>query len=82
MHALHIILLQALEPQTSLVTRLTDQIFTVVLLCTISWLLWQRITKVQDRLDVYLSEDRKEMSEVISNNTEVMKEVVTQLKKN
>jgi hypothetical protein len=70
------ILLQiAIDPASTLLTRLTDQLFTIVLLVTISWLLWKRITKVQDRMDTYLSEDRKEMSEVIKNNTSVMQGV-------
>lgn len=77
------ILLQAVptvDPSTNLWTRVGDQLFTIVLLVTISYLLWQRITKVQDRLDNYLNEDRKEMQEVINNNTEVMKEVLHKLK--
>lgn len=79
---MHSILLQiSAEPASTLFTRLTDQLFTIVLLVTISWLLWKRITKVQDRMDQYLNDDRKEMSEVIKNNTQVMQEVVSTLKK-
>lgn len=84
---MHQILLQ-IDPSNTFITRLGDQLFTVVLLATISWALWKRITKVQDRMDTYLSEDRKQMSEVISavkdqmkESTEVMKEVINQLKK-
>jgi hypothetical protein len=68
------------DPTGTFITRLGDQLFTIVLLATISWLLWKRITKVQDRMDAYLSEDRKEMSEVIKNNTTVMEAVTDILK--
>ncbi len=77
---MHTILLQA-DPTSTLFTRLGDQLFTIVLFATISWLLWKRITKVQDRMDAYLSEDRKEMSEVIKNNTTVMQGVTEILNK-
>lgn len=80
---LAILLQVAIDPTSTLLTRLTDQLFTIVLLVTISWLLWKRITKVQDRMDTYLSEDRKEMSEVIKNNTSVMQgvtEILSEIK--
>ena len=73
------ILLQV-DPTSTFWTRIGDQLFTIVLLATLSYMLWQRITKVQDRMDTYLSEDRKEMGDVIKNNTEVMKEVINHLK--
>jgi hypothetical protein len=67
-----LLLQAALDPTNTFITRLGDQLFTIVLLATISWMLWKRITKVQDRMDDYLNDDRKEMSEVIRNNTTVM----------
>ena len=75
-----IVLLQA-DPTSTLIDKIGNQGFAVTLLITVSWLLWQRITKVQDRLDTYLSEDRKEMSEVINNNTKVMQEFLNNVKK-
>lgn len=71
-------LLDVLPPH-SITERIGDQFFSVGLLLTISWLLWQRITKVQDRMDTYLNEDRKEMGKVIENNTRVMEEVLKNL---
>ena len=88
MHQHLLSILLQVDPGPTFLTRLGDQAFTIVILATISWLLWQRITKVQDRMDTYLSEDRKEMGEVIKNNSnlmsasnEVMKEVLFELKK-
>lgn len=79
----HTLLQVVVDPTSTFISRLGDQLFTIVLLATISWLLWKRITKVQDRMDAYLSEDRKEMSEVIKNNTQVMHgvtEILNQIK--
>jgi hypothetical protein len=87
MHQHLLSILLQVEPTATFWQRIGDQAFTVVLLATISWLLWQRITKVQDRMDSYLNEDRKQMSEVINSvkdqmkeSTDVFKEVVNQLK--
>ncbi|MEZ5047477.1 MAG: hypothetical protein R2831_10850 [Chitinophagaceae bacterium] len=73
-------LLQSVHPLEPLFTKLSDQMFTIVLLASISWLLWKRITKVQDRMDDYLNADRAKMADVINNNTEVMRQVVEKLK--
>lgn len=72
------ILLQV--PPPTIIERVGDQILSIGLLLTIAWILWQRITKVQDRMDNYLNEDRKEMSKVIENNTKVMNDVLDILK--
>jgi hypothetical protein len=78
MNLLLISLLQ-IEPSATLWTRLGDQLFTIVLLVTIAYILWQRITKVQDKLDTYLNEDRAQMLEVIQNNTKVIEEFLKKI---
>jgi hypothetical protein len=79
------IFLQATDPSGSLVSKLGDQLFSVVLLVAVTYILWNKITKLQDKLDNYLETDRKLMmdvinrsTEVISKNTEVIEKVLNQ----
>ena len=43
-------------------------LFAVILLFVVS-VLWKRMNKLEDTLTSYLKEDRKEMMNVIANNT-------------
>lgn len=56
--------------------RIGDQAFTVVILITIAYHLWQRQkeletknAQMEEKMTKYLEEDRSRMMEVIENNT-------------
>jgi hypothetical protein len=67
-----------IEPATSLFARLGDQLFSIALLVTVTYVLWNKITKLQDKMDSYLDADRKVMMEVIAKNTEVIEKLLSQ----
>lgn len=52
--------------------RVGDQLFSILILFVVAWLLWKRQREMEDRLNKYLEQDREKMLEVISNNTKVM----------
>ena len=64
-------------------TRLADNGMTFVLLGIAVIILWRRDSAMNEKMDKYLSEDRKQMTDVISNNTrafEMLKETLDELK--
>lgn len=67
-----------IEPATSLFARLGDQLFSIALLVTVTYVLWNKITKLQDKMESYLDADRKLMMDVIAKNTEVIEKVLNQ----
>jgi hypothetical protein len=69
-------LLLEVEPAVGLVARLGDQLFSIALLVTVTYVLWNKITKLQDKMDAYLAEDRKIMMDVIAKNTEVFEKLL------
>jgi hypothetical protein len=64
------------EPAVGLFARLGDQLFSIALLVTVTYVLWNKITKLQDKMDSYLAEDRKIMMDVIAKNTEVLEKIL------
>lgn len=78
MHLLTI-LLQAEVASELLSNRLGDQLFSIVLLVVFAvWMIRRQNDekaerqKLQDKLEKYMEEDRKQMMDVIQNNTRVM----------
>ena len=49
--------------------KAADQLFSILVLAVVAYLVWRKLTAVEDKMTKYLGEDRKEMMEVISNNT-------------
>ncbi|SFO32924.1 hypothetical protein SAMN05428949_4969 [Chitinophaga sp. YR627] len=60
------------DPEQTVLQRIGDQAFSVVVLVGIAWILWKRQIKLEDRLTQYLDDDREKMLGVIENNTKVM----------
>jgi hypothetical protein len=60
------------DPEQTVLQRLGDQAFSVIVLIGIAWILWKRQIKLEDRLTQYLDDDREKMQGVIENNTKVM----------
>lgn len=60
------------DPEQTVLQRIGDQAFSVVVLVGIAWILWKRQIKLEDRLTQYLDDDREKMLGVIDNNTKVM----------
>jgi hypothetical protein len=60
------------DPGQTVLQRLGDQAFSVIVLIGIAWILWKRQIKLEDRLTQYLDDDREKMQGVIENNTKVM----------
>lgn len=80
-------LLNILLQATSTVTessfsfqRLVDAGLSLGILAIIAKVLWSRQKQMEDRLNKYLEEDRKEMMEVIQNNTKAFEQVANSLK--
>lgn len=78
MHPLTI-LMQAEAATELLSNRLGDQLFSIVLLVVFAvWMIRRQNDekaerqKLQDKLEKYMEEDRKQMMDVIQNNTRVM----------
>lgn len=68
------LLLQIAESYApALSSRLADQIFSIVLLVGFAIYSIREQAKTNAKLDKYVEEDRKEMLEVIKNNTEALK---------
>lgn len=59
--------------------RLADQIFSIVLLVGFAIYSVREQSKTNNKLDKYIEEDRKEMLEVIKNNTEALKIINTKM---
>lgn len=67
------------DPSDLLTNSLGDQLFSIVLLvCFAIWMIRRQNDekaerqKLQDKLEKYMEEDRKQMMSVIENNTKVM----------
>lgn len=65
--------------EQSLVSRLGDQLFCIVLLVGFAIYSLRRQKSIEDKLEKYMAEDREEMKDVIQNNTAVFKEVIAKL---
>jgi hypothetical protein len=49
--------------------KAADQLFSILLLGVLAYTLWRKLTAVEDKMTKYLEDDRKQMMEVIENNT-------------
>lgn len=47
------------DPEQTVLQRIGDQAFSVVVLVGIAWILWKRQIKLEDRLTQYLDDDRR-----------------------
>lgn len=86
MHTL-LTIMNMVDPTLSLLGSLIDKGLTLGVLAVISYNLWKRQQKQDEKLDKYINEDRAEMLEIIKNNTtvlqantEVIKEFVAEKK--
>lgn len=70
------------DPEQTVLQRLSDQAFSVIVLIGIAWILWKRQIKLEDRLTQYLDDDREKMQGVIENNTKVMERLEDVLNRN
>lgn len=61
--------------------RIGDQLFSVVVLICVAYLLWKRQQKMEDKMNEYLKEDRDKMMSVISKNTEAFERLEDLLEK-
>ena len=68
--------------EQTILQRLGDQAFSVIVLIGIAWILWKRQIKLEDRLTQYLDDDREQMLGVIENNTKVMERLEDVLNRN
>lgn len=59
----------------SFLNKAADQLLTIGLLFLVAYILWKRLSHVEDKLGKYLDEDRKEMLNVIKENSDAMKEL-------
>lgn len=60
---------------TEFFQRAADQLLTIGLLFIVAFVLWKRLNHVEDKLSKYLDEDRKEMINVIKDNSDAMKDL-------
>lgn len=67
-------LLQVPE-EANLWSRVMDQGLLVLLLAVAVYVLWKRDTAMNDKMNKYLDEDRKEMLTVIQNNTKAFEDL-------
>lgn len=74
------ILLQAAGEQIGL-QRLIDAGLSLGILAIITSVLWRKLKNMEDRMNKYLDEDRKEMIEVIENNTRAFDKLSNHLDK-
>lgn len=70
------ILLSATDAATSSFPwgRLFDTGLTLGILAVIVKVLWEKLKKLEAKLDSYIAEDRAEMLETINKNTEAMRD--------
>lgn len=59
--------------------RLLDSAISLSILAIITKVLWERLKRVEDKMDKYLEEDRKEMLEVIKDNTRAFEKLTDKL---
>lgn len=58
--------------QQGLISRLGDQLFSIIMLVGFAIYSLKKQTKLEEKLEKYMSEDRERMIDVIDNNTRVM----------
>lgn len=75
------ILLQA-DFGASVLKSLADQALSLGLLALIAYTLYKRLRQVEEKMDKYQTEDRKEMTQVIQNNTNVVGQSTQAMEKN
>lgn len=69
------IILQVAEVPTNIWTRIADQGLLISLLALAVYVLWKRDSAMNEKMNKYLDEDRKEMLTVISNNTKAFEDL-------
>lgn len=62
-------------------SRAADQAFSIILLLAAAGLLWNQYRKLEYRMNKYMDEDRKQMMDIIQNNTRVMERIEGRLEK-
>lgn len=66
------ILLQADVTSPTILTRIFDSAISLGILAVIAKVLWGKVTKVENKMETYMQEDRATMYKVIDRNTKVM----------
>ena len=75
-------LLQIVEAaQQSVVSRLGDQLFSIVMLVGFAIYSLKKQNQLEEKLEKYMDEDRQRMISVIENNTKVMERLEEHLDK-
>jgi hypothetical protein len=62
-------LLQIQDIPPSFWERASDQMFSILLLLVVAYALWKKQNTQEEKMTKYLEDDRKQMMEVIENNT-------------
>lgn len=64
------ILLQAANVvPPSILERVGDQLFSIIILVAVAYLFWKQQNKLSEKMEKYIAEDRKQMLDVIEKNT-------------
>lgn len=74
------LILQVTDPVPGVWSQLIDKGLTIAILAVAVYVLWKRDNATNEKINNYLNEDRKEMLDVIKNNTEAFKDLTESMK--